>query len=126
MPSTDRSKTMSPISDLLLIFDPNLLLKNCGGDEELAEEILQLFRQQVGVARGDLPGADPSERAMIAHGLKGSARTCGASGLAEAAARLECEPASGTAADDLASALADLSAALADRAAADGAVDLTL
>lgn len=125
MPSTDRSKTMSPISDLLLIFDPNLLLKNCGGDEELAEEILQLFRQQVGVARGDLPGADTSERAMIAHGLKGSARTCGASELAEAAARLEREPGNGTAADDLAFALADLAAALADRVAADGAVDLT-
>ncbi|ALN73120.1 hypothetical protein M673_10335 [Aureimonas sp. AU20] len=77
--------------------DRGLLLLHCGGDESLAREILDLMLSQIEMVRSVLPDADPAARAGLAHGLKGAARNCGASALAQAAGELESDPSSETA-----------------------------
>ena len=69
------------------------LLDRVGGDTELADELLELFRDEMvelrdrvieAVARGDA-----SELAASAHGLKGSSANVGAVGIQAVAHELE-------------------------------------
>ena len=83
---------MSSCSQDLPVFDRTILLTNCGGDETLLREIEALLLDQLSVARGSFREVAPDERAGIAHALKGTARSCGALNLGDAAARLEAEP----------------------------------
>ncbi len=63
---------------------------------------------QIQTARRILSDADPATRVFIAHGLKGAARNCGASALAQAADELESDPSSEKAAAGLAAELTTL------------------
>lgn len=65
------------------------------GDRALEAEILSLFLQQVRSAGARLRTASADERKMLAHGLKGSARSIGAFELGDAAAALELAPGDG-------------------------------
>lgn len=99
---------MSQTPGTLPNLDRRLLLLHCGGDKSLAREILDLMLSQIQTARRILSDADPATRVFIAHGLKGAARNCGASALAQAADELESDPSSEKAAAGLAAELTTL------------------
>lgn len=111
---------MAPHDDLLPDFDRSALLVQCGGDEDLAGEVLDLMLEQVRRGTAALRGAEPGRRAAIAHGLKGAARSCGAPRLAEAAAAVERDPTGEAASDCLVDALVTLEAILGGGGSADG------
>lgn len=71
------------------------LARQTFGDRALEAEILSLFMQQVRSAGARLRTASADERKMLAHGLKGSARSIGAFELGDAAAALELAPGDG-------------------------------
>jgi HPt (histidine-containing phosphotransfer) domain-containing protein len=68
------------------------LARQTGGDRALENEILQLFRQQIGLCGNQLRMTSGRERKLIAHTVKGSARAVGAFGLARLAAQIEEAP----------------------------------
>ena len=68
------------------------LARQTGGDRVLETEILQLFRQQIGLCAGQLRMTSGSERKLIAHTMKGSARAVGAFGLSRIASQIEDAP----------------------------------
>ena len=68
------------------------LARQTGGDRALESEILQLFRQQIGLCAGQLRMTSGRERKLIAHTIKGSARAVGAFGLSRIAAQIEDAP----------------------------------
>ncbi|MBK8458769.1 MAG: Hpt domain-containing protein [Phyllobacteriaceae bacterium] len=63
------------------------------GDRALEQEILGLFVTQILTARSRLRESGAEDRKVMAHGLKGSARSVGAFSLGDAAAVLELQPA---------------------------------
>lgn len=103
---------MSPPADLLPDLDRVTLLAQCGGDAVLASDILELMLEQVESALRVPGDGGSSQRAAMAHGLKGAARNCGALRLAGIAGEVEHDPASEAAAARLAEALAALAAIL--------------
>ena len=68
------------------------LARQTGGDRALENEILQLFRQQIGLCASQLRMTAGRERKLIAHTIKGSARAVGAFGLSRIAAQIEDAP----------------------------------
>ena len=68
------------------------LARQTCGDRALETEILQLFRQQIGLSISQLRMTSGRERALIAHTIKGSARAVGAFGLSRIAAQIEDAP----------------------------------
>ena len=61
-------------------------------DRALEQEVLALFVQQALSVRDKIQEADERERVLLAHGLKGSARSIGAFAVAECAAAIETQP----------------------------------
>lgn len=59
------------------------------GDRSLEREVLQLFDRQAGLLLARMHSADPAAVATLAHTLKGSATSIGASGVELAAAAVE-------------------------------------
>ena len=84
----DNSSVPSTIRPLDLVH----LARQTGGDRALENEILQLFRQQIGLCAGQLKMTSGRERKLIAHNIKGSARAVGAFGLSRIAAQIEDAP----------------------------------
>jgi HPt (histidine-containing phosphotransfer) domain-containing protein len=68
------------------------LARQTGGDRILENEILQLFRQQIGLCASQLKMTSGRERKLIAHTIKGSARAVGAFGLSRIATQIEGAP----------------------------------
>lgn len=62
------------------------------GDRELEREVLALFVQQATTVRDRIAAASLAERAMLAHGLRGSAAGIGAFGIAQTAKDMEHAP----------------------------------
>ena len=89
----DRDRTQAAPIDLAH------LERQTMGDSELAREVLTLFVQQSVTVRGQMAGAEPRQRVLLAHGLKGAARGVGAFAVAECADAIERNP---DAADNLA------------------------
>jgi HPt (histidine-containing phosphotransfer) domain-containing protein len=96
------------------ILDLSHLATQTGGDHALQREILTLFvrqsREILALLRND--AALPQARADLAHKLKGSARTIGAFGVAEAAEAVEAVETGLLASGTMAPALDDLAAAI--------------
>lgn len=59
------------------------------GDRRLEREILDLFERQIGLLVDRMRDAEPVGLAVLAHTVKGSARSIGAGELAEAAEKIE-------------------------------------
>ncbi len=68
------------------------LARQTGGDRALETEILQLFRQQLGLCGGQLRATTGRERKSIAHTIRGSAGAVGAFGLSHIASQIEEAP----------------------------------
>ena len=70
--------------------DLDHLLSMTGGDADLAEEVIDIFRQQAAIWSRLLdPRAEPSQWADAAHTLKGAALSIGANELAEVCQKAE-------------------------------------
>ncbi len=70
--------------------DLDHLLSMTGGDADLAEEVIDIFREQAAIWSRLLdPRADASQWADAAHTLKGAALSIGADDLAEACRKAE-------------------------------------
>ena len=63
-----------------------------GGDRALENELLQLFRQQIGLCANQLRMTSGRERKAIAHTIRGSAGAMGAFGLSRIASQIEDAP----------------------------------
>ncbi len=68
------------------------LARQTGSDRALENEILQLFRQQIALYASQLKMTSGRERKLIAHTIKGSARSVGAFSLSRIAAQIEDAP----------------------------------
>ncbi|MDX8528261.1 Hpt domain-containing protein [Mesorhizobium sp. MSK_1335] len=68
------------------------LARQTMGDRDLEREVLALFVHQSLSVRDQIADADAKQRALLAHGLKGSARGIGAFAVAECAAIIEQQP----------------------------------
>lgn len=68
------------------------LARQTFGDRGLEAEILSMFLAQSQGTKARLRAATVSERQLLAHGLKGSARSIGAFPLGDAAAIVELQP----------------------------------
>lgn len=68
------------------------LARQTMGDRQLEQDVLSLFVQQMSGMRERIAGADEAERRMLAHALKGSARSIGAFAVADCAAKIEDQP----------------------------------
>ena len=68
------------------------LARQTSGDRALEMDILCLFRQQLSVCMSNLIATSGRERTLIAHTLKGSARSIGAFSLSRLAERIEETP----------------------------------
>jgi HPt (histidine-containing phosphotransfer) domain-containing protein len=62
------------------------------GDNALGREVLAMFVAQSLSVRDQLAGAEPRQRTLLAHGLKGAARGVGAFAIAECADAIERNP----------------------------------
>jgi HPt (histidine-containing phosphotransfer) domain-containing protein len=104
------------------VFAPDCLLESCDDDEELAQEVLEDFRQTIQSRIFRLTAAvtavDPALVRLEAHSIKGISRTIGAKSLAEVGERLEIAGASG----DLSEASFLLAEAKLDLYELDGAI----
>lgn len=103
----------------LPVFDRAQLDRQALGDRQLADEVLRLFRDQLGPEGRSVVSAPPEMRGFIAHKLKGAAQNIGAGETAAAAAALEAAPGDETAAAALAASIETLLAAI-ETALADG------
>jgi len=83
------------------------------GDRSLEREVLQLFERQAGLLLARMHEGEPAAVASLAHTLKGSAASIGASGVQMAAARVEQ-----ASADERKAALDRLAAAIDEACAA--------
>ncbi|MFP1633288.1 Hpt domain-containing protein [Zhengella sp. ZM62] len=72
--------------------DMDQLHKQTFGDRALEQEVLTLFTHQAGLVLETIATSDAAARKRLAHTLKGSARSIGASGLAVLCERLETAP----------------------------------
>jgi HPt (histidine-containing phosphotransfer) domain-containing protein len=93
------------------------LARHCLGDQDLEQELLEMFDRQAARIVAQLTAAalgDPKASADLAHKLKGSALAVGADRVAQAAGRLEalCGDSPGRSA--LAAALASLAATVSE------------
>jgi HPt (histidine-containing phosphotransfer) domain-containing protein len=86
---------MRPPSGLRPIDLVHLARQTCG-DRTLEIEVLNLFRQQLGLSVDHLKQAQGSARMAVAHLIKGSARSVGAFPLAHIAEDIENDPKSTT------------------------------
>ncbi|NJR14195.1 MAG: Hpt domain-containing protein [Phyllobacteriaceae bacterium] len=68
------------------------LARQSSGDKGLETEILNLFRQQLGLCMDQLRQTTGRERKILAHTIKGSAKAVGAFGLARVASQIEEAP----------------------------------
>lgn len=84
------------------------------GDRSLEREVLQLFERQAGLLLARMSSGEPAAVASLAHTLKGSAASIGASGVQMAAAGVEQASAAGRkeALDRLAAAIDEACAAI--------------
>jgi HPt (histidine-containing phosphotransfer) domain-containing protein len=78
------------------------------GDRALESEVLALFARQAAAVAGQIEVAAPSERLVLAHALKGSARSIGAFRVAELSEEIEANPADKSTLARLAAALAEV------------------
>ncbi len=78
------------------------------GDRDLEREVLSLFLHQVHVVGDRMAGATPQERMVLAHGLKGAARSIGAFRVADIADAVERDPASAGNLSSLSEAITDV------------------
>lgn len=69
------------------------LARQTMGDRALEQEVLGLFVQQAVQVRERILHANDADCRLLAHGLKGSARSIGAFALADCAGDIEDEPA---------------------------------
>jgi HPt (histidine-containing phosphotransfer) domain-containing protein len=69
------------------------LARQTMGDKMLELEVLQMFARQARESMKELATTDGEERSAVAHRLKGSAQSVGATAVAKAAAALEGNPA---------------------------------
>lgn len=72
------------------------------GDRRLQQEILDLFDEQIELLITRMKGRGDADLAMLAHTLKGAARSIGATDLAQAAAAVETAAKAGALDDALA------------------------
>ncbi|MDY8107655.1 Hpt domain-containing protein [Fulvimarina sp. 2208YS6-2-32] len=86
MPVTERRPSSSSPIDLV-----HLATQTCG-DRALERNVLAMLARQIRLAETQLRLLPSRDRAILAHGLKGTARNVGAFALADAAARLEDGP----------------------------------
>lgn len=74
-------------------FDLEGLLERLDGDEELAEQMIELYLEdcpeQLTLLEEHLAQKDYKQIGLVAHGLKGASANVGASNIREAAASLE-------------------------------------
>ena len=81
---------MSDSTELPPVLDPSRLAEMTGNDASLAQEVIEIFREQSGIwvrmLNADLP---PGQWADAAHTLKGSASSVGALRLAEVCGEVE-------------------------------------
>jgi HPt (histidine-containing phosphotransfer) domain-containing protein len=68
------------------------LSKQTMGDREVEREVLAMFVQQALSVRDEIATADVRRRLLLAHGLKGSARSVGAFAIADCVAEIERQP----------------------------------
>jgi len=77
----------------MAVIDEKNLLERLDGDQELAEELLEIFREvassMLGAVREAVEARDSEALARAAHDLKGSAANISAAALCEVAERLE-------------------------------------
>jgi HPt (histidine-containing phosphotransfer) domain-containing protein len=88
--------------------DLSHLSRQTMGDRDLEREVLTLFLNQARIVDDRMDAATLPERVMLAHGLKGSARSIGAFRVADIADAVEHDPAGGDNLHRLAAALADV------------------
>lgn len=69
------------------------LARQTMGDKGLELEVLQMFARQSRQSMKDLAMTEGDARAAVAHRLKGSAQSVGATAVSKAAAALEANPA---------------------------------
>ncbi|RST87969.1 Hpt domain-containing protein [Aquibium carbonis] len=84
------------------------LARQTMGDRDLEREVLALFLNQARIVGDRMDAATLPERVMLAHGLKGSARSIGAFRVADIADAVELDPARNDNLQSLAEALADV------------------
>ncbi|MBN9251526.1 MAG: Hpt domain-containing protein [Mesorhizobium sp.] len=72
--------------------DLDHLQRQTMGDSALGREVLAMFVAQSLSVRDQIAGAEPRQRALLAHGLKGAARGVGAFAVAECADAIERSP----------------------------------
>jgi HPt (histidine-containing phosphotransfer) domain-containing protein len=72
--------------------DLDHLARQTMGDRALGREVLGLFVQQSLSVREQMAGAEPRQRVLLAHGLKGAARGIGAFAIADCADAIERNP----------------------------------
>jgi HPt (histidine-containing phosphotransfer) domain-containing protein len=78
------------------------------GDRTLEAEVLSLFTRQASGVVNRIGQVTGKERGLLAHSLKGSARSIGAFRVAELAEKVEADPANDKAASALRDALTDV------------------
>jgi HPt (histidine-containing phosphotransfer) domain-containing protein len=69
------------------------LARQTMGDKGLELEVLQMFARQARASMKELANLEGAARAAVAHRLKGSAQSVGATAVSKAAAALEDNPA---------------------------------
>ncbi|RCS25272.1 histidine kinase [Phyllobacterium salinisoli] len=78
------------------------------GDRALEAEVLALFSRQAGGVASRIGQVTGKERGLLAHSLKGSARSIGAFRVAELAEKIESDPTSDKVVNALRDALIDV------------------
>ncbi len=86
---------------MMPIIDETELDQQTFHDPDIRREIIGMFMDQAPAILAGIEGGIGATRADIAHRLKGSALALGARPLAEAASRLELDPADTTALHDV-------------------------
>jgi HPt (histidine-containing phosphotransfer) domain-containing protein len=102
-------------SALAAAIDRGQLARMTFGDRSLEREVLQLFDRQAGLLLARMYSGEPAAVAALAHTLKGSASSIGATAVTVAAAAVEqaAGPDRKVALDLLAAAIAEACAAIA-------------
>ncbi len=79
----------APATPELAAIDRGHLARMTFGDRNLEREVLQLFDRQAGLLLARMHSGEPAAVATLAHTLKGSASSIGATGVVGAAAAVE-------------------------------------